>query len=49
VLSLEIGDAVTEKLKLRAALAIFTELNMPRERDWVQSELGGNAASAAAT
>ena len=33
------GDRKTEKEKLEQALAIFTELKMPRERDAVQVEL----------
>ena len=33
------GDSKTEKEKLEQALAIFTELKMPRERDAVQKEL----------
>jgi hypothetical protein len=33
------GDHATEKQKLQQALALFTELNMPRERDAVQAEL----------
>ena len=33
------GDRKTEKEKLEQALAIFTELKMPRERDAVQTEL----------
>jgi tetratricopeptide (TPR) repeat protein len=33
------GDRKTEKEKLEQALAIFTELKMPRERDAVQAEL----------
>ena len=33
------GDRKTEKEKLEQALAIFTELKMPRERDAVQKEL----------
>ncbi len=33
------GDRKTEKHKLEQALAIFTDLNMPRERDAVQTEL----------
>jgi tetratricopeptide (TPR) repeat protein len=33
------GDRKTEKEKLERALAIFIELNLPRERDDVQSEL----------
>ena len=34
------GDKKTEKEKLEQALAIFTELKMPIERDAVQAELG---------
>ena len=33
------GDRATEKQKLQQALDLFTELNMPRERDAVQAEL----------
>jgi len=33
------GDRKAEKEKLEQALAIFTELQMPRERDAVQKEL----------
>ena len=33
------GDHETEKQKLETALAIFTELKMPRERDKVKAEL----------
>ena len=33
------GDRKIEKEKLEQALAIFTELKMPRERDAVQAEL----------
>ena len=33
------GDKKTEKEKLEQALALFTELKMPRERDAVQAEL----------
>jgi hypothetical protein len=33
------GDHGAEKDKLEQALAIFTELKMPRERDKVQAEL----------
>ena len=33
------GDRKTEKQKLEQALAIFTELKMPREREAVQAEL----------
>jgi hypothetical protein len=33
------GDRATEKQKLQQALILFTELNMPRQRDAVQAEL----------
>ena len=33
------GDRKTEKEKLEQALAIFTELKMPRQRDAVQAAL----------
>jgi hypothetical protein len=33
------GDRETEREKLEEALAIFTELKMPIERDAVQAEL----------
>jgi len=33
------GDGKTEREKLEQALALFTELKMPRERDAVQAEL----------
>jgi tetratricopeptide (TPR) repeat protein len=33
------GDRATEQQKLQQALALFTELNMPLERDAVQAEL----------
>jgi len=33
------SDKRTEKHKLEQALALFTELKMPRERGWVQAEL----------
>jgi hypothetical protein len=33
------GDRKTEREKLERALAIFTELKMPRERNAVQKEL----------
>ena len=33
------GDRKTAREKLQQALAIFTELKMPRERDEVQAEL----------
>jgi hypothetical protein len=35
------GDRKTGKEKLEQALAIFTELRMPRERHAVQAELEG--------
>ena len=34
-------DRKTEKEKLEQALAIFTELKMPRQREEVQKELEG--------
>jgi tetratricopeptide (TPR) repeat protein len=34
------GDSKTEQEKLSAALDIFTQLKMPRERDFVAAELG---------
>lgn len=33
------GDSRGAREKLRAALEIFTELNMPRQRDAVEAEL----------
>jgi hypothetical protein len=39
------SDCQTEREKLTAALNIFIELNMPRERDAVRAELGENASS----
>jgi len=48
VLARNMKDNATSKAKLEAALAIFTELKMPRERDAVQAELNkgqGEAAS----
>jgi len=33
------GDRQTERQKLEQALAIFTDLKMPRERDAVHAEL----------
>ena len=41
------GDRKTEKEKLEQALAIFTELKMPRERDAVQAELDKMGATVA--
>jgi len=38
-----------EREKLAAALDIFTELNMPRERDEVRAELEKTAAADRAT
>ena len=37
------GDRATERAKLQAALDIFTELKMPRERDEVATELAKTA------
>jgi tetratricopeptide (TPR) repeat protein len=42
-------DRKTEGEKLAAALDIFTELNMPRERDKVRAELEKTAAADRAT
>jgi tetratricopeptide (TPR) repeat protein len=42
-------DRKAEREKLAAALDIFTELNMPRERDAVRSELEKTAAADSAT
>ena len=39
LLAREMGARQIEKEKLQAALAIFTELKMPRERDAVQADL----------
>ena len=47
VLARQMEDHQTEKEKLGAALKIFSELQMPRERDAVQKELNGGEASAA--
>ena len=44
------GDKLTEKQKLQQSLAFFAELNMPRERDKVQSALDQlNSAGPAAS
>jgi tetratricopeptide (TPR) repeat protein len=42
-------DSITEREKLTAALDIFTELNMPRERDAVRAELEKTAAAGTVT
>jgi hypothetical protein len=39
------GDAAGELQKLSAALTIFQELKMPRERDAVQAELAKTRAT----
>jgi len=39
LLARELGDSQTEKEKLVRALALFTELKMPREIEEVQSRL----------
>jgi tetratricopeptide (TPR) repeat protein len=39
------GDRVTERAKLQAALDIFTELKMPRQRDEVVAELAKTAGT----
>jgi len=39
LLTREMNDPKTAREKLKAALEIFTELNMPRERDAVKEEL----------
>jgi len=48
LLAREQGDHITEKQKLNAALEIFTELKMPRQRDEVKAELGIKSASSGA-
>ena len=45
LLAREQRDHKTERQKLAAALNIFTELNMPRERDAVRAELEKTAAA----
>jgi hypothetical protein len=45
LLAREQRDRNTEREKLAAALDIFTELNMPRERDVVRAELEKAARS----
>ena len=42
-------DRKAEQEKLAAALDIFTELNMPRERDAVRAELEKSTAAESAT
>jgi len=49
LLAREQRDRKTEREKLAAALDIFTELNMPRERDAVRAELEKRAAADRAT
>ena len=39
LLARELNEPDTEQEKLKAALQIFTDLNMPKERDAVQKEL----------
>ena len=46
LLAREQGDQITEKQKLNAALEIFTELKVPRERDAVKKELEKTEAKA---
>ena len=47
LLTREQNDRDTEREKLTAALDIFTELNMPRERDAVRAELEKTTADRA--
>jgi tetratricopeptide (TPR) repeat protein len=49
LLAREQHDPKTEREKLTAALDIFTELNMPRERDEVRAELEKTTAADRAT
>jgi hypothetical protein len=49
LLAREQRDRKTEREKLTAALDIFSELNMPRERDAVRAELEKTAAGDRAT
>ena len=49
LLAREQRDRKTEREKLAAALDIFTELNMPRERDAVRAELEKTTAADRAT
>ena len=49
LLAREQRDRKTECEKLTAALNIFAELNMPRERDAVRAELEKTAAADRAT
>jgi tetratricopeptide (TPR) repeat protein len=49
LLAREQRDRKTEREKLAAAFGIFTELNMPRERDEVRAELEKTSAADAAT
>ncbi len=48
LLAEKLGDPATREQKLQAALGIFTELNMPRERDHVRNLLNPTNASASA-
>jgi tetratricopeptide (TPR) repeat protein len=45
LLARDLKDKATEREKLHAALQIFTELDMPRERDAVQEELEKSSKS----
>jgi hypothetical protein len=49
LLAREQRDRKTEREKLAAALDIFTQLNMPRERDAVRAALEKTAAADRAT
>jgi tetratricopeptide (TPR) repeat protein len=49
LLAREQSDRKAEREKLTAALDIFTELNMPRERDTVRAELEKTTAADRAT
>jgi hypothetical protein len=49
LLAREHRDCKAERENLAAALVIFTELNMPRERDEVQAELEKTTAADRAT
>ena len=48
-LARELRDRKTEREKLAAGLDIFTELNMPRERDEVRAELEKTTAAGTTT
>jgi len=49
LLAREQRDPNSEREKLAAALDIFTELNMPRERDEVRAELETKTGAGTAT